>query len=32
VFGYLGGGPQPYAVADKYSLFVFAFQVLPLIL
>jgi concentrative nucleoside transporter, CNT family len=32
VFGYLGGGPQPYAIADRSSLFVFAFEVLPLIL
>ncbi len=32
VFGYLGGGAQPYAVANPQSLFVFAFQVLPLIL
>lgn len=32
VFGYLGGGPQPYALADKNALFVFAFEVLPLIL
>jgi CNT family concentrative nucleoside transporter len=24
VFGYLGGGPQPYAVADQGALFVFA--------
>jgi concentrative nucleoside transporter, CNT family len=32
VFGYLGGGPQPYAVADQGALFVFAFEVLPLIL
>ncbi|HYF21790.1 MAG TPA: nucleoside transporter C-terminal domain-containing protein [Caulobacteraceae bacterium] len=32
VFGYLGGGPQPYAVADQRALFVFAFEVLPLIL
>lgn len=32
VFGYLGGGPQPYAVANPNGLFVFAFQVLPLIL
>jgi CNT family concentrative nucleoside transporter len=32
VFGYLGGGPQPYAIADKNALFVFAFEVLPLIL
>lgn len=32
VFGYLGGGTQPYTVADQNALFVFAFQVLPLIL
>jgi concentrative nucleoside transporter, CNT family len=32
VFGYLGGGTQPYNVADPNALFVFAFQVLPLIL
>jgi CNT family concentrative nucleoside transporter len=32
VFGYLGGGPQPYAIADQSALFVFAFEVLPLIL
>jgi CNT family concentrative nucleoside transporter len=32
VFGYLGGGPQPYAIADQSQLFVFAFEVLPLIL
>lgn len=32
VFGYLGGGPQPYAVDNPAGLFVFAFQVLPLIL
>jgi CNT family concentrative nucleoside transporter len=32
VFGYLAGGPQPYAVADRGALFVFAFEVLPLIL
>jgi concentrative nucleoside transporter, CNT family len=32
VFGYLGGGQQPYQIADKNALFVFAFQVLPLIL
>ena len=32
VFGYLGGGPQPYTVANPSGLFVFAFQVLPLIL
>ncbi len=32
VFGYLGGGPSPYAVTDPNAGFVFAFQVLPLIL
>lgn len=32
VFGYLGGGPQPYQIADEGRLFVFAFEVLPLIL
>ncbi|MDH4384762.1 MAG: nucleoside transporter C-terminal domain-containing protein [Caulobacter sp.] len=32
VFGYLGGGAQPYAIANDGALFVFAFQVLPLIL
>ena len=32
VFGYMGGGPQPYPVANSGALFVFAFQVLPLIL
>jgi CNT family concentrative nucleoside transporter len=32
VFGYLGGGTQPYAVENPQGLFVFAFQVLPLIL
>ena len=32
VFGYLGGGTQPYAIANDGALFVFAFQVLPLIL
>lgn len=32
VFGYLGGGAQPYTVANKDALFVFAFEVLPLIL
>ena len=32
VFGYMGGGAQPYAVTDAGALFVFAFQVLPLIL
>jgi CNT family concentrative nucleoside transporter len=32
VFGYLGGGRQPYPVEDQGALFIFAFQVLPLIL
>ncbi|BEV10929.1 NupC/NupG family nucleoside CNT transporter [Asticcacaulis sp. DW145] len=32
VFGYLGGGAQPYTVQNQGALFVFAFQVLPLIL
>jgi len=32
VFGYLGGGPQPYLQAGPQAPFVFAFQVLPLIL
>ena len=32
VFGYLGGGPQPYSINNEPALFVFAFQVLPLIL
>ena len=32
VFGYMGGGTQPYSVDNPQALFVFAFQVLPLIL
>ncbi|MDX5394002.1 MAG: NupC/NupG family nucleoside CNT transporter [Caulobacteraceae bacterium] len=32
VFGYMAGGAQPYQVTDANALFVFAFQVLPLIL
>ncbi|MET3528346.1 NupC/NupG family nucleoside CNT transporter [Phenylobacterium koreense] len=32
VFGYMGGGDQPYQVTNSGALFVFAFQVLPLIL
>lgn len=32
VFGYMGGGAQPYEVSEPSALFVFAFQVLPLIL
>lgn len=31
VFGYLGGGDQPYSVTNPNALFVFGFQVLPLI-
>lgn len=32
VFGYMGGGDQPYAVTNSGALFVFALKVLPLIL
>lgn len=32
VFGYLGGGAQPFTVEQPQGLFVFAFQVLPIIL
>ena len=32
IFGYLGGGAQPYTVTNDRALFVFAFEVLPLIL
>lgn len=32
VFGYLGGGAQPFVVEQPQGLFVFAFQVLPIIL
>ncbi len=32
VFGYMAGGAQPYQVTNGGALFVFAFQVLPLIL
>lgn len=32
VFGYMAGGAQPYEVTNPGALFVFAFQVLPLIL
>jgi len=32
VFGYLAGGPQPYTVANASALFIFAFDVLPLII
>ena len=32
VFGYLGGGPLPFAVSDPASTFVLAFRALPLVL
>ncbi len=32
VFGYLGGGPAPFAVADVNSNFVLAFRALPIVL
>lgn len=32
VFGYLGGGPTPYAVSDVGSNFVLAFRALPIVL
>ena len=32
VFGYLGGGPVPFAVTDQNSVFVLAFRALPLVL
>ncbi|MDO1559770.1 nucleoside transporter C-terminal domain-containing protein [Brevundimonas sp. 2R-24] len=32
IFGYLAGGDQPYQVTNQPALFVFAFEVLPLIL
>ncbi|WP_374273896.1 NupC/NupG family nucleoside CNT transporter [Brevundimonas sp.] len=32
IFGYLAGGEQPYVVENQPALFVFAFEVLPLIL
>lgn len=32
VFGYMGGGDQPYQVVNQSALFVFALKVLPLIL
>jgi CNT family concentrative nucleoside transporter len=32
VFGYLGGGQQPYPIANSGALFIFAFDVLPLII
>jgi CNT family concentrative nucleoside transporter len=32
VFGYLGGGPEPFTVSDPVSNFVLAFRALPLVL
>ena len=32
VFGYLGGGPAPFAVSDQNALFVLAFRALPIVL
>jgi CNT family concentrative nucleoside transporter len=32
VFGYLGGGPLPFAVSDRNSVFVLAFRALPIVL
>jgi CNT family concentrative nucleoside transporter len=32
VFGYLGGGPSPFAVTDQNSVFILAFRALPLVL
>ena len=32
VFGYLGGGPLPFAVTDQSSVFVLAFRALPIVL
>src|SRR2546428_8551305 len=32
VFGYLGGGPAPFAVSDAASNFVLAFRALPIVL
>jgi CNT family concentrative nucleoside transporter len=32
VFGYLGGGPAPFAVTDQSSAFVLGFQALPLVI
>jgi CNT family concentrative nucleoside transporter len=32
VFGYLGGGPVPFAVTDQNSVFILAFRALPLVL
>ncbi|HXU43332.1 MAG TPA: nucleoside transporter C-terminal domain-containing protein [Burkholderiales bacterium] len=32
VFGYLGGGPAPFAVTDQNAVFILAFRALPLVL
>jgi CNT family concentrative nucleoside transporter len=32
VFGYLGGGPAPFAVTDQNAVFVLAFRALPIVL
>lgn len=32
VFGFLGGGPTPFAVSDESALFVLAFRALPIVL
>jgi len=32
VFGYLGGGPAPFAVTDPNSVFILAFRALPIVL
>ena len=32
VFGFLGGGPAPFAVTDRNSMFILAFRALPLVL
>src|SRR5258706_16461684 len=32
VFGYLGGGPAPFAVTDQNATFVLAFRALPIVL
>jgi CNT family concentrative nucleoside transporter len=32
VFGYLGGGPAPFAVTDQSAVFILAFRALPLVL
>jgi CNT family concentrative nucleoside transporter len=32
VFGYLGGGPLPFAITDPSSSFVLAFRALPIVL